>query len=671
MKKIKKILASLIICLLTFGPLIGPAALYAEEVEPSPSPEPTTTTGEPAQETTVTNETEVTTEVDSTANSGDNQIVTPSPSPEASPLIDPSPTPTPDPSASPEPTPEATPSAEITTDDSVAVTEVENSVNTTEVNSEVIYRTLNIFLDGDIDLTDTSALQAIVDQVIIENPEAATVSISYNGTNIAYVSNEIVSIADSGNNSVDGGQEAVINTGNSYSIVSLLNQVNTTIIDSQIYLVTINIFGNVSANIILPELTSSEPTTTLCCEDQQVTITNQATVSSQINSQAVSGQNTVVAQTDAKIESGDAQSTVNVVNVVNTTLVNTTISNLVINILGSWIGSWLGADEWLTAGTPAVTNGCDGCLDNITINNQALVDNQITSLAISGGNEISAQSGQIKTGSASSSVSLFNFINTSIINSRGFWGFINIFGRLTGNIGTAADLFPEPTPTPTPTPEPEINASTGPEVRETGGQLAVEQSNNVGEYILPGDTVTFSIFVKNPGGGRVYDTKLWLGLVKDGKNMGGSYLNLGNIDAHKGIKISTGLAISNLADAGKYIAVAEVSGLTGPTNEAVSASADSNFLIVAFSPLINGLATPVQASEIENVLGETIAAGVTPYNWLLKLFWLLLLLLAILKAIEKREQLGYAWAKNKSFLTAKAMAIRSLLFSLLALLKSS
>lgn len=662
MIKIKKLLASLIIFLLSLGPLIGPISIYAKEPEPSPAPPP-------AAETTVTDEATVTNDTSSTAISGENTITTPSPEPSASP----------DPSSSPltelgivDPSPSPSPDTQITTGDTLAVTEIENSVNTTQINSNVIYKTLNIFLNGDINLNDSGTLQTIIERALAENPDATTVNVSYDGINVARVENEVVSIADSGNNTIDGGQTAVINTGNSYSIVSLLNQVNTTIIDSQIYLVTINIFGDVTANIILPELTTSENNNQSPCCDQSVTITNQATVSSQINSQAVSGQNTVVASTDAKIESGDAQSTVNVVNVVNTTLVNTTISNLVINILGSWIGSWLGADKWLTKDT--TTNdetGCDGCVDDITISNQAQIDNQIISQANSGGNTISAESGQIKTGSASSSVSLFNFINTSIINSRGFWGFINIFGRLTGNIGTAAALFPEPTPTPTPTPEPEITASTGPEIRETGGQLAITQSNNVGEYILPGDTVTFSIFVKNPGGGRVYDTKLWLGLVKDGKNMGGSYLNLGNIDAHKGIKISTGLAISNLADAGKYIAVAEVSGLTGPTNEVVAASADSNFLIVAFSPLINGLATPVQASGTENVLGETIAAGVTPYNWLLKLFWLLLLLLAVLKSIEKREQLGYAWAKNKSFLIAKAMAIRSLLFSLLALLKSS
>lgn len=675
MLKVKKLLTSLIILLLSFGPLIGPLAVYAEEV-------------------TLTNEAQATTEVNSTANSGENQIQTPEPSPTptlepaATALPNPSPSSTPEPSSSPEPsvslspepsvTPESSPSpspepTQITTGDSVAVTEVVNNVNSTQVNSQVVYKTLNIFLDGDIDLSDSGTLQSIVEQALTEPTDAATINVSYDGTNVAFVSNEIVSISNSGNNSIDGAGQAIINTGNAYSIVSLLNQVNTTIIDSQIYLVTINIFGDVTANIILPELTANESNDQTPCCNQDVTINNQATVSSQINSQAVSGQNTVVAATDAQIESGDAQSTVNVVNVVNTNLINTTISNLVINVLGSWIGSWLGADEWLTTGTPAVTNGCDGCLDNVTINNQALVDNQITSLASSGGNNINAQSGQIRTGKAYSSVSLFNFINTSIINSRGFWGFINIFGRLTGNVGTAAALFPEPspTPTPTPTPEPETIASSEPASRETGGLLAIEQTNNVGEYVLPGDTVTFNVLIKNPGGGKVYDAKLWLGLVKDGENMGGGWIHVGDIESKKGVKVSTGLVLSGEAEAGEYIARAEVSGLTGPTDEAVSASADSNFLIVAFSPLIKSLATPVQASETENVLGETIAAGVTPYNWLLKLFWLLLLLLAVLKAIEKREQLGYAWAKNKSFLIAKAMAIRSLLFSLLALLKSS
>ncbi|MBU2052118.1 hypothetical protein KKH13_02835 [Patescibacteria group bacterium] len=595
MIKIKKLLAGLIIILLSFGPIVGPLVIYAE----------------------------VTTEVDSGAVSGENQItvVEPSPSPDPSPLV--------------EPAPESTPAAEITTGEAVSVTEAENNVNTTEVNSEVIFKTLNIFLNGDIDLTDTASLQAIVDQAITENPEATTISVSYDGTNIAYVANEILSVADSGNNSITNATDSAITTGDAYSIVSLLNQVNTTIINSQIYLVTINIFGDVNANIILPELAVGGGDTP-CCDGQDVTINNQATVSSQINSQAVSGQNTVVAATDAQIESGDAQSVVNVTNVVNTTLVNTSISSLVINVLGEWIGSWLGADEWLTEGD---SGGCDGCIDDVSIDNQALVENNITSLAVSGGNNVSAQSGQIRTGNAYSSISLFNFINTSIINSRGFWGFINIFGRLTGNVGTAATLFPESSPEASV--EPETSAEEpGPASRETGGLLSIEQSNNVGEYILPGDTVTFNVLVKNPGGGKVYDAKLWLGLTQDGNSLGGGWIHIGDIETHKGVKISSGLVLSQLAGGGEYTGIAKVVGYVGPDSEEITALAESSFLIAAFTPLIEetGLVTPVEAAT-EDVLGTTIAAGVTPYSRLLKLFWAMLALYSLMLAYEKRERL--------------------------------
>ena len=634
MIKIKKLVASLIVCLLAFGPLVGPLAVYGKE--------------------TATNSAEVTTTADSGATSGENTITEPSPSPETSPLA------SPDPSASPEPAPEATPSAEITTGDSVAVTEVANQVNTTEVNSEVIFKTLNIFLSGDIDLTDATALQNIVNQAITENPEATTISVSYNGTNIAYVSNEIFSVADSGNNEINSATDSAITTGDAISIISLLNQVNTTIINSQIYLVTINIFGDVNANIILPELTGSDAP---CCDNQAVTINNQAMVSSQINSQANSGGNTVVASTDAVIETGDAASTVNVVNVVNANLINTSISQLVINVLGEWIGAWLGADEWVVSSSTTDGGGCDGCIDDISIDNQAVIENDITSLANSGGNTVSAQSGQIKTGNSYSSVSLFNFINTNIINSRGFWGFINIFGRLTGNVGTEAALFPESSPEPLASPEPLGEGGppeTGPAGRETGGLLAIEQSNNVGEYILPGDTVTFNVLIKNPGGGKVYDAKLWLGLTQDGENMGGGWIHVGDIEPHKGVKISTGLVLSQLAEGGEYLAVAEAVGYVGPNDQEITAQAESSFFIAAFSPLIEetGLAEPVQANE-GNVLGTTIAAGVTPYEKMVKLFWAMLALYSLMLAIEKRERLAYA-----------ATALRSLLFALVALIRT-
>lgn len=619
MLKLKKIVSALIILLLSFGPILGPAALWAEELE-------------------ATNSAEVTTEVDSSANSGENQIIA-----------------SPEPSAEPTPAPESTPSAEITTGDAVAVTEVVNQVNTTEVNSQVIYRTLNIFLDGDIDLTAGSALQTIVDQAITANPEAATISVSYNGSNIAYVSNTIVSEATSGSNEIDSATNSAITTGDAYSIVSLLNQVNTTIINSQIYLVTINIFGDVNANIILPELTA-ESNDADCCGGE-TNINNQAAVDNQIISQANSGQNTVVASTDAVIESGDAQSTVNVVNVVNTNLINTTVVNLVINVLGEWLGEWLGADEWQVDGS--TTGGCPDCIDDISINNQAIVENQITSLADSGGNSINATSGRIKTGNAYSAVSLFNFINTNIINSRGFWGFINIFGRLTGNVGTAEALYPPASAEPEA--EPEVLTSAegpGPGTRDTGGLLEISQSNNVGNYILPGDTVTFNVLIKNPGGGKVYDTKLWLGLVQDGENMGGGWIHVGDIDAKKGVKISTGLVLSPEATGGNYTARAEAVGYAGPDNQEVTASAESSFLLAAFSPFVPepALAAPLEASE-NQVLGTTIAAGVTPYERLLKFFWIMLALYSLMLAYEKRERLAYA-----------AVSLRSLLFALVALI---
>ena len=190
--------------------------------------------------------------------------------------------------------------------------------------------------------------------------------------------------------------------------------------------------------------------------------------------------------------------------------------------------------------------------------------------------------------------------------------------------------------------------------------LAIEQTNNVGEYVLPGDTVTFNVFIKNPGGGKVYDAKLWLGLTQDGEDMGGGWIHIGDIEAHKGVKISTGLVLSQLAGGGEYTGFAEVVGYVGPDNQEITAQANSSFFIAAFSPVpeATGLAEPVQAAP-ENVLGTTIAAGVTPYDKLLKLFWAMLALYTVLMAYEKRQKLAYA-----------AMALRSLIFSLLALMRT-
>ncbi len=627
-EKLKRKISILVIFTLLFA-RTTPYAIYATETfdtEPQTVETIEVTTEETAGETDVVieNEAEVIDEITTEAESGENEIVSesptpsPSPSPTSSPVADEvNSSPTAEATPSPSPSPSPTYSSQVETGDSISFVETENQVNSTEVNSEVVFKTLNIFFAEGVNLAMDSwplieeivsngGKEEIINAVILEN------------NNYAYISNEIVSIADTGGNTATGSA-AIIETGNAYSVVSLLNRVNTTIIDSKIYIVTINIFGELDGDIVLPDILDKKACTE--CGGAFVDIENNAEVENVVTSSADSGGNTAVAE-DADIDTGDALSIVNLISVVNFNILNSFFRLLYINNLGEWSGELLGwGDEESSVG------GCTGCVKGSDIANEAYVYNNVYSFANTGGNSVSGGEASIKTGNAVSAVSIVNFINTTIKNSLGFLGFVNIFGKFSGNIGTMNVLYPSPSPFS----ESAIGGMSlsSESIKEAGGKLEVYQKNNVNDFVYPGDTVTFFVDVKNVGTGKVYGATLVLSLIKDGEDMGGGIIPIGDIEAGRGFKITTGLVLSKNALAGNYLAHAEVFGIVGPDDSEISAYSDSFFEIRTKGGLVNNLvkngeeeALPVASASEGQVLG---AASTVKKDYMI--YYVLLLML--------------------------------------------
>lgn len=646
---------------------VGNTEVQAGEATPTPSP---------GAELGISNEALVEDDVNSTATTGENEII------EATASATPTPTPTPDqdhevpPEGGGEEEEEDT--AEIETGGAVSVTEVENSVNTTEVNSEVLFQTLNIFVPQDIDLT-VSPL-TIADEVINNDgnqDEIINVKI-LDGINYAYVENNIDSMANSGNNSIEGGEDATINTGDAYSAVSLLNKVNATIVDSTVHVVTINIFGEVDGNIILPELGGGEE----CCAGD-LTVSNSAVVKNNVESLANSGQNSIETggeSTDsASIKTGDAKSVVNVNNVVNKTLKDTVFYYLYITVLGTWIGDFLGWDDFgyleggdnltLSSSNLGLGDVCPSCAGDIYLNNHAYVKNNVSSYANTGGNKVKGEDEtEINTGSAYSSVSIFNLINTSIIRSFGFFGSVNIFGTLKGNIG-GASLFEVEKAKEDPVIE-SLQGDDQPSPRESGGQLEIYQYNNVNDFVYPGDTVTFFVDIRNPGTGKVYDSVLEIKLIKDGVDKGGVFFELGDINKGEGYRIITGIELSPDAEKGSYLANAKVYGHVGPEDELISVHFDSWLTINGLSPFqasTTAILEEVGAVDQGEVLGAIQApAGLTKEQKMILFFIVLLSIYIPAKSYQKRRELAAVLNKGGRFIEKKSLALRSFLTSFLA-----
>lgn len=677
-------------------PTIDPNAA----VTPTPTVDPNATvTPTPTTDLTASNSGTVNNNTNSTAISGDNSVLSastsadPNETPSADVTVTPTDTPTPtdnpstgtgnnSPNTNPSPTPSGNGSATVTTGNAVAVSNTDNSINTNSINSQFVNQTINIFVtqNGNLDLS--VPLNIISNLITQQNNVSPQINLLMNSDkSYAVVTNNIVNNANSGSNSITGGGSSsdsgqmVINTGNAYSVVSLTNKVNFTIVDSVVHVITINIFGTLNGNIILPDLAKSS----ICGNGNNcglsASIVNEATVNNNVDSTAVSGQNsaTVPASGSATITSGNAVSIVNLDNIVNTNVIGVPFEHLFINTFGLWNGNFLGWGGFgpQLGGKSYAFNGlfpngtpsdCPNCANSLNIQNNATVTNNVTSSANSGNNSTDGGNSIIHTGNAYSAVQLLNFVNANFIRTFGFFGFINIFGDFNGSVGSAADFI---TPTPTPSPAPDVlSANTAPTSCTSLGDpsVATKVTDNIGVYINPGDTALFYVKVKNTGPNDFASEKVTIVLATNGKGVGGTILNIKKpLSAGKSELVTVGLSLSKQAPGGNYEALVTTEGITcdGKTS---SAKASTDFLVSGSTlGLLTTTATPTPSPVVQKVLGvHTTTASAHKNNWPIYVLLLVVIAYLIIRGIRSRAVLMKVLKENMS-LKERLSTLRMLL----------
>jgi len=172
--------------------------------------------------------------------------------------------------------------------------------------------------------------------------------------------------------------------------------------------------------------------------------TNQANNDNKILINSNTGLNEVNYNTgNASVKTGDADSTLNLLNFINSTFTTLPGSgilfvykNIYENLFGDYIVDPLSGETYALNG--ARINTVDS--KNSTIinnNNDANLSNNFALTANSGNNEASYNTGNgnITTGDANVALNLFNFLNSSITASQdGVFGIFNVFGNWTGNL---------------------------------------------------------------------------------------------------------------------------------------------------------------------------------------------------------------------------------------------
>jgi hypothetical protein len=299
-------------------------------------------------------------------------------------------------------------------------------------------------------------------QSVISGPDSSydpnTVTsdnLDINNQNSGEINNNITTAAASGDADVDGNTSAGDATsGDADAIANVVNMIDSMITSGQSFVGTINVYGNLNGNILLPAsflndlIASNAPSETINSSDLtnqtlNDNTTNNGDITNNLTSNATTGSADVSDNTSAgNATTGDASSNVTVFNLTGDNVVASNALLVFVNVEGTWVGLLLNAPAGATAAaygsgvTDATTTTNNTA--NINTTNNDVINNNITADATSGNASVTdnTTAGNATTGEADTSINLLNILGSNF-NISGWFGilFINIFGNWTGSLG--------------------------------------------------------------------------------------------------------------------------------------------------------------------------------------------------------------------------------------------
>jgi hypothetical protein len=270
-----------------------------------------------------------------------------------------------------------------------------------------------------------------------------------------------------------------ITTGDANVAATLVNLLNTTVIDGNLWISVADIFGDLNGNIVLPDFTAlaallpngglaidtvneetgADSTNTIDVDvtDEKITaVDNDANITTTVDAKAITGQNETLANTGGgQIETGDAKVSASNISLANTTIEGGNWGLVIVNALNRWLGFLVGdngevralsQDETIReieARNSATGSDSDNTIDvdvanrnERTVTNDAEINNEVTASAITGQNEASKNTGQgkIATGDANIEATAVNIANTTVIGGSLFVAVVNVFGDWFGDL---------------------------------------------------------------------------------------------------------------------------------------------------------------------------------------------------------------------------------------------
>lgn len=334
-------------------------------------------------------------------------------------------------------------STSIVTGDAIVTANLINLVNSNFVNSEGAIVFLD-FYDPSVGLIDFRNAQSTEPSTLCSflscNGDETTVRI----TNDATIENTVYLIAQTGGNSVENSQYALINTGDAYANANIVNVANTNIIDSEYLLVILNSFAGLNGDIVFPSLTSYFEGSTDRSGEQ--TLANSATVENNVILNADTGQNMASTSDGHSLTTGTAATGASIFNQINSNLSGNESVSILFRIGGSWAGEVYGLPknaQWIQTANgyvlhidPENTGSSNGVSDtNVYATNTSFIRNQVEVAALTGENQVTgAKTALVSTGNAYAGANIVNIANSNIVGRNWLMAVVNIFGDFKGDI---------------------------------------------------------------------------------------------------------------------------------------------------------------------------------------------------------------------------------------------
>lgn len=272
-------------------------------------------------------------------------------------------------------------------------------------------------------------------------------SSSDTNSNTAQIGTDSTSTADTGANAATSTGNATASSGNAIATSNVINVANTNIFDSDgLIMFLTQLLGGAPdlRSLDLSYFFGSKATTSctfLTCgssDTQNVIDTNAATVTNEMLVRASTGGNSADAGAgDATSTSGNAYAVANLVNLVNTNIIDSKYLLLSFNMLGNLNGDITlpDADFWKKLFQSGSTvSGSSDTLSAAT-DNQVAIDGTSTADAETGGNSAtSAATSTATSGVARSAVSSFTQANTTQVGGTSVFLLFRVLGNWSGSV---------------------------------------------------------------------------------------------------------------------------------------------------------------------------------------------------------------------------------------------